>query len=466
MSSSRAVGLLVVLIGLNVLNFADRYLLIAFSDEIIPDLGLSHFQFGLLTGIIFTTVYTVFGLFTGALADRLDRTYVIGIGLLLWSAMTAVTGAVKSFGQMAAARMFIGVGEACLTPAAVSMLGDAFAPRRRALVSGLYYMGLPIGVGGAFIFAAAFGSELGWRGSFLALGAVGMVAAILVMVFLYDPPREKRAPTSLGERAQDERMTAERRDELRRWTRETMGMEAAEEERGTSAWLRDSFVTMWAQLRGNPAFAATLAAGTAYTFVMAGGVLDLLWWVTERGYESGRARQITGVIVLSGGILGTILGGVGADWCYRRFRAGRLRFLGWISVIAVPLMVTYRLIPADTPLFYSLAVIGAMLSLAMFGPIFATVQELAPPGHRSAAVAWFLLCSALIGAGGGNATVGLLSDLFSAAGAIEPLTQATLCMALFGLLPIPLFFLAARLQARASEADTAPADGLLEQEPA
>jgi MFS transporter, Spinster family, sphingosine-1-phosphate transporter len=100
MTGSRrsATWLLVTLTLLNVLNFADRYLIISFSTSIIPELELTHLQFGLLTGFVFTAVYTVVGLFAGALSDRLNRSYVIGVGLVAWSAMTAATGLARSFG--------------------------------------------------------------------------------------------------------------------------------------------------------------------------------------------------------------------------------------------------------------------------------------------------------------------------------------------------------------------------------
>lgn len=434
--SPRSAGwLLLALTLLNVLNFADRYLIISFSTSIIPELGLTHLQFGLLTGFVFTAVYTIVGLFAGSLADRVDRTWVIGFGLMAWSAMTAATGVARNFGQMAAARMFIGVGEACLTPAAVSMLADAFPPNRRALVSGIYYLGLPVGVGGSFLFAAVAGPALGWRMSFVLLGAIGVVAGLLVILLMSDPPRE----SARAQRAHGDGDTQSPR----------------------RAWLRASFNAMLQALRTNPAFALALAGGTAFTFVMGGGILDLVWWVRERGYETAHAQQLTGAIFLVGGILGAVLGGLGADWSYRRdAAAGRLRFLGWVTAAAVPLMIAYRLVPAHTLLFYALAVAGAMLTMMMFGPVFSTVQEQVPPEHRSAAVALFLLCSAFIGAGGGNACIGWLADLFAAQGAAEPITRATLVMSAAALIPIPLFFLAARHQSRQAEPEAIAAPGI------
>ena len=55
---------------LNVMNFVDRQLLASFANWIVPDLGLTNTQFGLLTGLIFIFFYSVAGVFMGVLADR------------------------------------------------------------------------------------------------------------------------------------------------------------------------------------------------------------------------------------------------------------------------------------------------------------------------------------------------------------------------------------------------------------
>lgn len=436
----KAATLLLVLTLLNVLNFADRYLILAFSNVIIPELGLSNFQFGLLNGVGFTAVYTIVGLFAGSLADRYDRSTVIGFGLMLWSAVTTATGFAHNFLQMTLARMLIGVGEASLTPAAVAMLADAFPPARRALVSGVYYLGVPIGIGGSFLFAAAVGPSMGWRGAFMVLGMLGLAASAAVLLFLFDPPRVTGRPGLRQAHKTGEKLTANRKAELREWVQHSITGQPEPPPRR----LADTLGALVRELRGNPAFRWALIGATAFSFVGAGGVLDLVWWINERGYDEAAARKITGAMFLFGGTLGALFGGLGADWAYRKTPAGRLKFLAWISVVSVPLIVAYRLVPGHTPAFIALAVCGAILSMLMFGPLFSVVQELVAPAHRAAAVALFLLCGALLGIGGGNATVGFLADFFGARGYAAPITYATLCMVLGCIISIPAFFIAAR----------------------
>ena len=121
---------LVFLTLLNVMNFVDRQLLASFANFIVPDLALTNAEFGLLTGLTFITFYVVMGLFMGMLADMLHRPRLVAVGLLLWSALTAISGAARGFWSLAVPRMFIGVGESILTPTSMSS-----SPSRRATSS-------------------------------------------------------------------------------------------------------------------------------------------------------------------------------------------------------------------------------------------------------------------------------------------------------------------------------------------
>src|SRR5215210_4493903 len=90
--------------------------------------------------------------------------------LAIWSSMTALSGWARSFIQLAIPRIFVGIGEATLTPAAISMLGDAFPPQRLGLAIGVYYAGIPLGLAIALISSSFIAPRFGWRVSFFALG--------------------------------------------------------------------------------------------------------------------------------------------------------------------------------------------------------------------------------------------------------------------------------------------------------
>ncbi|MBZ0102843.1 MAG: MFS transporter [Thermoanaerobaculia bacterium] len=169
--------LLAFLTLLNVLNFVDRILITALAPLLIEDLGLTRAQIGLLAGFGFVFFYSFVGLLLGLAADRWRRIPLVAAGVALWSAMTALSGAARGFAGLALPRLFVGVGEATLTPAALSMLGDAFPPRRLAMASGVYYAGIPLGTAVGLIASGWLAPRWGWRAPFWILGGLGLVAA-------------------------------------------------------------------------------------------------------------------------------------------------------------------------------------------------------------------------------------------------------------------------------------------------
>jgi predicted MFS family arabinose efflux permease len=256
------------------------------------------------------------------------------------------------------------------------------------------------------------GPMLGWRGTFVALGLVGVVVAV-VMLFVTDPPRGGGEPLS-----------------------------AEVQPIGS---FRESARGLAHALRTSPVLVMTLIASACTTFVQGGTVLDIVWWVQERGFTEARAQQVTGAIFLVGGISGALLGGFGADWAYRRWgAAGRLWFIATAYAIVAPALLAYRLIPPDTLVFYGCAFVGSMSMMMFYGAAFPTVQEVVPVNLRGAAVALLILFNTLIGHAAGGALTGYLADAFTTSGMKEPLTWALLLAGLPGLFAIPAYALAAR----------------------
>ena len=93
--------------------------------------------------------------------------------------------------------MFIGVGESVLTPTSMSMLADRFPPARLGFAAGVYYMGVPIGVGASPVIAGTLGPSIGWRNCFYLLGALGIALAV-VMLFVKETPRRQSAGETGG----------------------------------------------------------------------------------------------------------------------------------------------------------------------------------------------------------------------------------------------------------------------------
>lgn len=166
----------------------DRQLLASFANFVVPDLGLTNAQFGLLTGVLFLVSYALMGLVMGPLADIVHCPRLVAVAVGLWSALTAASGAARGFVTLAIPRVLIAVGESALTPASMSMLADRFPRSRLGFAVGFYYTGVPLGFGLSLLIAGYLGPAIGWRNCFYALGAIGLVLA-LVMLLIQETPR-------------------------------------------------------------------------------------------------------------------------------------------------------------------------------------------------------------------------------------------------------------------------------------
>jgi MFS family permease len=402
-------GLLAFLCLLNILNQVDRNLLTSFAPQITSELNLSDSQFGLLTGLIFVFFYAVMGLFMGALADKHSRPKLIAAGLILWSALTAFSGAAKSFAQLAFARLLIGVGESALTPASMSMLSDVFPAKKRGTASAIYYLGVPLGAGASFLIAGILGPVIGWRNCFYILGAFGLFLSIFLL-FMKDPERG----------AMDEQ-TKQPDDSLS---------------------LKESIPVIIATLKQKPALFYTMLGAVFLHIPLGSGQFAQLWLVRERGFEAAEIATIYGSMFIFFGTIGILIGGIVSDWYQARFKGGRTRFLAIFTLSITPLLLAYRLISPDSIFFYVGIAAGFVSFTAFYGPAFSTVQDLSPARIRGSMTAVLLLACNLLGIGFGAVLTGVLSDILKASGVSEPLTWSLITGDVIAAMTIVCFFVA------------------------
>ncbi|MBT5071720.1 MAG: MFS transporter [Porticoccaceae bacterium] len=399
-SAPKATGILLFLLLLNILNMVDRTLITSFGSAIIKDLNLSDSQFGLLTGPIFVFFYSIMGLFMGALADRVHRPRLIAAGLLLWSALTAVSGMAKNFVQIGVARLFIGVGESAMTPSAISMISDLFPKARRGTATGIYYLGVPLGAGGSFIVAGILGPMIGWRNCFFLLGGVGVVLA-LGLLFLKDPNRGAMED-------KEDSMAPEQEEAL-------LGGD----------WRR-VISDVLLVFRSTRALAWTMLGAVFLHVPLGAGQFAIVWLERERGFGVGEISATYGLIYIIFGTAGTFLGGILSDWYQSRFKGGRVRFLAYLMLGVAPLLVSFRFVSPSSPLFYIGMAAGMFSVSSFYGPAFSTVQDLTPVRLRGVMTGLLLVACNLLGLGIGAMMTGYLSDVFSAYSIFEPLTKALL----------------------------------------
>ena len=125
-----------VLVIVYVFNFVDRQIISILAEDIKRDLNIGDGELGFLYGTAFGVFYALFGIPLGRLADNWNRVRLMTIGLSLWSAMTAFSGLSKNLGQLAVARMGVGIGEATASPSAYSLISDYFLPTPLKMRSG------------------------------------------------------------------------------------------------------------------------------------------------------------------------------------------------------------------------------------------------------------------------------------------------------------------------------------------
>ncbi len=186
-------------------SFIDRQIMALMVEPIRRDLGISDTQMSLLLGLAFAIFYTLLGIPIARLADRYSRRLIITSGITIWCLMTAGCGLARSYGQLFLARVGVGVGEAALSPSALSMISDYFPKQTRSRAVAFYTMGIAMGVGLAMIIGGqiiamvakappmvlpVFGELYAWQTVFLVVGLPGLLVAVL-MKTVQEPPRRE-----------------------------------------------------------------------------------------------------------------------------------------------------------------------------------------------------------------------------------------------------------------------------------
>jgi MFS family permease len=359
---------LAVLTAVYVLNFLDRTLIYILFTPIKKEMAFSDLQLALLGTTSFVIFYTLLGIPFGKLADRYSRKTIIGAGLAVWSLFSGLTGFADSFWTIFFCRVMVGVGEATLGPAALSLLSDYFPPRMRATVQSIYSSGIALGGGLAFFLGGWIGQTHGWRWAFYLLGFPGLALAVLVFLLREQP----------------------------RGSMETIGSVE-------TSW-RHSFFK-------SPAF-WLLCVGYALVGLASNnlGIWVPTFFVRVHSFSISVIGLAAGILSICVGIPAMVFGGYFSDRASRVLGGGRMAFTSIVAIASVPLWLAL-LFTNNVTLLVAVNVVLYALAIMWVGPATADVTDLAGPHARGVAIGVFFSMVNIVAYGIGSPVIGKISDV-------------------------------------------------------
>lgn len=451
-----------ILVLIYILNFVDRQVLTILSEDLKRDLKLQDSDLGFLYGTAFGVFYALFGIPLGKLADSWNRIRLLSVGLSLWSSMTMLSGLSRNLGQLAAARVGVGVGEATAGPSAYSLIADYFPKHQRATAIAIYTSGLYLGgglslfIGGAIVkqWNLAFPDHsgpfalVGWQAAFLAVGLPGLLLALWVST-LREPIRGlidgvPTAPSTTPFKAFGEELIAVippltligafRRGFAAFAINLLVGAISAgmawqlfrltgDGKQWGAIGLGVYAVFSWASTlreRDRPAFELIWKTPAFLCVVVGYGLISFISYAVSAfspayamrtfGADPQTAGFILGGAGAAGGAIGVILGGWVADRLKRTHPSGRIIVaLTGAAAPLLPFVVAFT--TRSEVAYYSMIFPMTVLSSAALGASGATIVDLVLPRMRGTATAAFFIGTTLIGLSLGPYLAGKISTV-------------------------------------------------------
>ncbi len=377
-SRSYAWFVLVMLLLLYFMNYADRTLANALLEKIKETYQVSDTYMGFVIGPAFAFIYCLAAIPIARLADRSNRVYIIAAGCLVWSLFTMLSGLSKTPTMFAFSRFGVGIGEAAFLAPAYSLLSDYFAPKRRAFAFAI--MNLGVYFGGAFgnIGGTALAANYDWQTTFLWLGGPGIALAVITVLLVKEPERGR-----LDGGAQ-------------------------------TAKLSESFSDVLKRLMATPAFRnLTIAAflGGFSTIAFGSWAIAMFERIFEISNQSAGARYGTGALLA--GMIGVLLMGYLCDLFskktarapYNLSAAGLFGF----TLVAIGMCFSKN-VGLATALVYPASILGAGWVVA----VQAGLQDLMPAELRATATSIWAFALTFAGLVLGVLVVGAVNDYLAA----------------------------------------------------
>jgi MFS family permease len=365
------------MVGINFLNYLDRYVGAALVTPIKNEFHLSDAQVGLLA-TAFLLVYAIAALPFGFWGDRGVRRTVIGVGVTIWSIATVFSGLAANYVQLFLSRAVVGVGEASYYPAGTSLVSDYFPKEQRGRVMSIWGAGSVFGIAVAYAGGGYVGDHFGWRSAFFIAAAPGLLLAYLAYT-MREPLRgsmEKAGPA------------------LKRTT--------------------DASLRTFVNLMRIPTLRAAILAQSVLYFVLASNAFWLPALLNRRfGMSVTGAGLLSGGVLVLGGLIGTLAGGWIADRRAKtrpgaHLEVGIAGFLIGAVFIVIALVAPLNVGPI--PVFVPAFLITVIALYLHSGPFTALAQNVVSPALRASCVTMLLFVSHVFGDSHSTFDVGWISD--------------------------------------------------------
>jgi predicted MFS family arabinose efflux permease len=393
-----------------VVHHLDRNVLLLLQEPIRKEFGLSDSQLGMLSGIGYALPFAMAGIPLGALADRVNRTRLVALLLVIWSGFTAVSGLARSLLGLIAARAAIGAAESGAPPAIMSIFADSFPTRSRPAAMSFFFMGPFVGLLIGLTLGGVAAARFGWRGAFFIASIPGLLIAVLILTTLREPERG----------ASDLLEASDAAPRVREVIRFAVG----------DAGVRRTILAM--------------VAASVVSIGVASWISVLL--VRVYGLPLAQAGLITGLVA---GVPGA-LGSIAAGWTCTRF-GGRndqlMRLCGTAVGVAAPVGFLAAWLN-DLPLTVLGFALWGFVNTMFIGPGHSAYLNVAAPRIRATLSATVVVACNLVGAGLGPQLIGWTSDLLHRTADPRALPHAIAALALAGFLPSFLFLRARQASLR------------------
>lgn len=374
-----------VLFGLYVLSWVDRLIVSMLVTPIKAHLLLSDVQISMITSTSFAIFYAVFGLPLGWASDRFSRRWIIFGGVVIWGIATTACGFAQTYEALLIGRIFVGVGEAALLPAAYSLIADAFPPRLLTRATSTFQMAGKVGSATAFAlggvaiaFATAHtgihipfhGPAQPWQLVMMMVGLPGIIFALLL--FTFPDPGRRKLPGAASVAASGEIRTFVSRN----WKLLALMLV------GTSCLAMCGYsMTNWV-----PAYIER----------------HFGWKPVQYGLALSMMNIVSAVsLVVNGWIVDRLFSGGMKD--------AHLRFYSWLIVGFLP-VVGYMFFATNVYVFLACYCVAQFITVPFMVYVSSVMGLIAPATIRARMLAFFLFVFTILGLGAGPAIVAALTE--------------------------------------------------------